>query len=195
MLLTPASGSAQTETQLNDQGVKLIDEGKYKEALPIFEKLVAAGSGNTVYRYNRYFNLKRYKAALSDYKELVRLVPNEPEYYFQVGNLYEHLDSLNEVEFYYSKAIALEPDYFLYYFKRGTFFLKSDKFPQALRDFNKSLSLHNSLHNRGIILYKTGQSEKACEDWCQAQLLGNHLSGIHMEKNCKTYPAPCLLSK
>jgi tetratricopeptide (TPR) repeat protein len=77
--------------------------------------------------------------------------------------------------------------------------MKVDRYDLALDDFNKSLEINprhaNSLHNRGIILYKIGQTDKACEDWCQAQLLGSTISGIHMEKNCKVYPQACLFTK
>ncbi len=193
---------AQSNEELNNSAIELMDRGRYKEALPFFEKLVDAEPYNTVFRYNRAvvnYNLKNYQAALNDYLILSKEVPDESEYYFQIGNLYDELNKLDKVPYYYNRAIELDKDQFLYFFKRGTYWLKQNRFDLALADLNHALELNprhaNSLHNRAIILYKIGQVEKACEDWCQAQLLGNSLSGIHMEKNCKTYPQACLLSK
>jgi len=136
---------------------------------------------------------------LKDYQFLLKAVPDDSENFFQVGNIYDHLDSLNKAEMYYSKAIELEEDNFIYYFKRGTVFLKNSRWSESVNDFSRALELnpehHNSLHNRGIAYYKAGFKEKGCEDWCQALLKGNTKSALHLEKNCERYPLPCLLTK
>lgn len=193
---------AQNEEDLNNKGLDLMEEEKYKQALPIFNQLVDLDPTNTTFRYNRavtLFNLKQYQKALLDYKELITDVPNESEYFFQTGNIYEHMDSLKQASNYYSQAIALESDYFLYYFKRGTVQLKDFQWSLAIRDFDKSIELnpehHNSFHNRGIAYYKLGLKEKGCNDWCEALLKGNTKSATHLEKNCSSYPKPCLLDK
>jgi tetratricopeptide (TPR) repeat protein len=202
LLVISLGGAAQTHADINETGIRLMEKGQYKQALPIFEKLVYAEPDNAVFRYNRAvtcFNLKRYKEALHDYLWLAEEYPEDPEYQFQIGNLYYELNQQTKVAAYYNRAIALDGDNFMYYFKRGTYYMKADRYDLALADFNKSLGINprhaNSLHNRGIIQYRTGQTDKACEDWCQAQLLGSSISGIHMEKNCKVYPQACLLSK
>lgn len=176
-----------------------MQEERYAEALPYFEDLIAINPTETVYRYNRavtLFNLKEYQKSLQDYLYLVKIDSEEPEYYFQIGNIYEHLDNLIESEKYYSKAISIEKNYSLYYFKRGTVRLKQFQWNPAVADFNRVLELdpehHNSYHNRGIAYYRAGFKEKGCEDWCQALLKGNPRSAEHLQKNCKSYPKPCL---
>ena len=189
------------QAKLNNTAVELMDNDQYEEALPHLNELVAMNTSNTVFRYNRavtFFNLKRYQEALMDYKILAEMVTDESEYLFQIGNAYEQLDSAKQAISFYSQAIEIEKDNFLYYFKRGTVQLKQNNFAQAEADFNAALYLNpkhdNSLHNRGIALYKLGQSRKACEDWCQAHQLGNAYSLLHIQKNCSTFNS-CFPSK
>ena len=185
------------EAKLNNKAVALIDDEQYKEALPYLDELVKRNPGSTIFRYNRavtLFNLKRYPEALAEYKFLTLAIPEESEYLFQCGNAYEQMDSVQQALGYYSKAIQLENDKFLNFFKRGTIFLKEGKFKEAEADFNESLLLnpshHNSLHNRGIALYKLGNQRKACEDWCLANQLGNEYSSSHIKINCSMFD-PC----
>ncbi|MBN8578107.1 MAG: tetratricopeptide repeat protein [Cytophagales bacterium] len=193
---------SQEEETLNNKGLELMEKEKYGDALPYFDKLISANPEVTPYRFNRavtLFNLKQYTRALKDYLFLEKFDSEEPEYPFQIGNIYEHLDSLKKAEHYYSKAIEIEDEYYLYYFKRGTVRLKQSQWSTAVTDFNRVLELdpehHNTLHNRGIAYYRAGFKEKGCEDWCQALLKGNTKSAEHLQKNCKVYPKPCLLSK
>lgn len=190
---------AQTEVELQQQVVTLMGEEKYKDALPVIEQLMTLDPDQLLYRSDRAvinFHLKNYTASLKDYKFLNKASPMVQEYYFQIGNIYENLDSTKQVEWYYSKAISMDHENSLYYFKRGTFYLKQSQYQKAIIDFDQSLKYdpehNNSFHNRGIALYKIGEKVKACEDWCQALLYGNPYSASHLERNCKKYPEPCL---
>lgn len=189
------------DVNINNRAVELMDDEQFKKALPYLDELVARDSINTIYRYNRavtLFNLKKYNKALADYRILSAAVPEESEYVFQIGNAYEQLDSSQLAIDFYTKAIQLENDKFLYFFKRGTVLLHKGRFKEAENDFNESLLLNprhdNSLHNRGIARYKTGQSRKACEDWCLANELGNPYSASHIKANCSMFD-PCKLKK
>jgi len=189
------------EVEINNKAVVLMNGEQYKEALPYLDDLIARDSISTIYRHNRavtLFNLKKYRRALADYEILSAAVPEESEYIFQIGNAYEQLDSAEVAIDFYTKAIKLENDRFLYYFKRGTLYLQKGKFKEAEADFNESILLNpghdNSLHNRGIALYKMGRTRKACEDWCQANELGNPYSASHIKSNCSMFD-PCKLKK
>ena len=144
------------EVALNNLAVSLMDKGDYKEALAHLDKPTAADENNFVYRYNRavtLFNLKKYQEAIDEYKYLHELLPEQSEYVFQIGNAYEQLDSMNLALTFYTQAIEMDQDQFLYYFKRGTVFLKQNQLRRAEADLTSSIELnpkhHNSLHNRG----------------------------------------------
>lgn len=189
------------EVALNNLAVSLMEKGNYKEALAHLDKLTAADQNNFVYRYNRavtLFNLKQYQEAIVEYKYLHDLLPEQSEYIFQIGNAYEQMDSIDLAVNFYTQAIEIDHDHFIYYFKRGTVFLKQNALHRAEADFTASLELnpkhHNSFHNRGIALFKLGQERKACDDWCQASLLGNVHSGNYFRQNCANSP-PCVSLK
>jgi Tfp pilus assembly protein PilF len=82
----------------------------------------------------------------------------------------------------------MDQGHFFYYFKRGTLFLKQNELQRAEADLTSSIELnpkhHNSFHNRAIALFKLGQADKACDDWCQAAVLGNAYSGNYFQQNC-----------
>jgi tetratricopeptide (TPR) repeat protein len=199
----PFCTQAQDEYELNNKGVKLINEENYEAALPYFNELIDKSSDNNpLYYANRaviLFNLKRYSEALADYEFLIKALPNESENYFQTGNIYDQQDSLAKAAYFYTKAISVDKDQFIYYFKRGTIYLKQMQWKNSIDDFNAAIDLNpehdNSFHNRAIAYYKAGFKEKGCEDWCQALLKGNTKSAVHLEKNCEKYPSPCLLTK
>jgi len=192
----------QTVDELNDKGLKLMEAGKYAQALPLFEQLVKENPGYTVFVYNRaiaLFNLKRFQEALADYKELAEAVPDESEYVFQAGNIYEQLDAPALALTHYDKAIAIDGDQFIYYFKRGTLYLKMKKWHEAISDFNHVITINashtNSRHNLAIALYKVGRENEACEQWCLAQAEGHTLAKGHFENNCKSYLKNCTPAK
>ncbi|MBS1553959.1 MAG: tetratricopeptide repeat protein [Bacteroidetes bacterium] len=190
------------EVELNEKGLHLMGKGKYQEALPIFNKLVGLDSLSTIYRYNRavtFTHLNLFQNAIRDYLILVKQLPDEAEYHFQLGDLFERAGNQTNAEVYYGNAIRLEKENFHYFFKRGTFFLKRNSYALAIKDFDESINLnpehHSSYHNRGIARYKVGLKELACEDWCQALLKGSPNSASHLDRNCERYPKPCLLTE
>lgn len=200
LLVTRLFGQSDQET--SNRIVKMIDEERYQEALPLAEEFLKKNPDDFAARYNHAvicFHLKKYNEALKDYQFLSKEIPTNAEYLFQIGNIYENMDSLKKATDYYSRALLIANKDHLYFFKRGTCYLKLQWYDEAITDFNHSLRLnemhHNSFHNRGIAFYKKGEKEKACEDWCQALLLGNPHSASHLDRNCKQYPAPCLSSK
>ena len=201
LLTTALFSQSKEDVALNNQAVALMDEGKYQEALPYLDKLSTRDTANYIYRYNRavtLFNLKQYYNAIAEYQYLHRLIPEQSEYVFQLGNAYEHLDSSNIAISYYTKAIEIDPDHFIYFFKRGTLFLKQERYKEAVADFTASIEInpkhHNSYHNRGIALYKLGDVTQSCENWCQAVQLGNTFSKTHLNQFCST-DRPCISTK
>lgn len=193
---------AQTDQEISDKIVSLIDEEKYAEALPLAEDLLTRYPDDFAPHYNHAvicFHLKKYEEAIGDYNFLAKEIPTNAEYPFQIGNIYESMDSLKKATDYYSRALEITDTDFLYFFKRGTCYLKLEWYDEAITDLSQAFRLNeahdNSLHNRGIAYYKKGEKEKACADWCQAVQLGNPYSASHLDRNCKQYPAACLPSK
>ena len=138
--LFPLGALAQSEDDLNNKGVELINEENYEAALPYFNELIGKSPDNPLYYANRaviLFNLKQFDKALADYNFLIRALPEESVNYFQAGNVYDQMDSLILADYYYTKAITLEKDHFIYFFKRGTIRLKQMRWKESIDDFNR----------------------------------------------------------
>lgn len=200
VVIVPAWG--QSDFDLTNDVAEMIREEKYQKAFPLAEELLRRNPGDMAARYNHAvicFHLEKYNEALEDFLFLSELDPKNDSFLFQAANLYENIDSLKQAEKYYTKALQRANRNYIYFFKRGTCYLKLGWYDKSVEDFNQSLRLneehHNSLHNRGIALYQLGYREKACEDWCQALLKGNPHSASHLDRNCRIYPEPCLLSR
>lgn len=195
-------GQSNEDLRLDNEALELVGNHEYERAIPILDGLLLKFP-DRIHLINAraisYANVKDYRNALRDYRFLLNLDSTNSEYYFQIGNMYEGLDSLNKAEKFYSLSIKKDSGDFMTFFKRGTVYLKESKFWKALDDFNKSISLNqeysNSYHNRGIARYKLNDKVGGCEDWCTALLKGSYISTTHLEKNCKDYPEPCLLQK
>ena len=183
---------------INNEGLDLLEAGKYEEALSLFNKAVELDSSTSLFRYNRAVALtylERYKEAVIDYLMVIKELPDEPEYHFQIANAYEKLNQVQLALESYSRAISLEKSEYLYFLKRGTLLLKINKFNDAIPDFNETIKINpynsNAFHNRGISLFKIGQFQNACEDWCKAKQLGNGYSESHLNSNCAKIKTLC----
>jgi len=192
-----ASFGQDDQANLVNRAVRHLSAGRFADALAILDPLVKEDTTDITLRHNRAiacFNLKKYRQALADYLFLIRENPL-PEYLFQAGNSYEHLNKPDSAIAYYTRTLEVEKDNFLYFFKRGTVLLKTSKYSAAILDFNEALLLNpehsNSMHNRGLAKFATGNNRGACEDWCDASILGNATAALHLSKNCKTYPPRC----
>lgn len=174
--------------------LRLLGAERWDDALFISDSLIKAKPDFIPYRHDRavaLFNLQRYRDAIADYEVLHHYFPDEAEYVFQIGNSYEHLSDPGQAIRYYTNAIGINDSSYLYFFKRGTVYLKQGSFKEAERDFTASLNLnpyhHNSFHNRGIARFKLNRKTEGCADWCAADELGNTISMSHIDKLCK----PC----
>jgi tetratricopeptide (TPR) repeat protein len=189
---------AQHPEDLNNKGVELMDQEKYAEALPLFDQAIAKDSVTTMFRYNRAValsNLNRFKEATKDYHFLIRELPDEPEYHFQLAHLYDKLNVPAKAILYYTKAIELDKEDYAFFFQRGVVYLKKNDLSLAVADFTSALKINpesdNSMHNRGVALFKLGKKEQACADWCKAKQLENTFSLESFQKNCQKIVTPC----
>jgi len=198
-LFVPAVLFSQHPEDMNNAGVELMDDLKFAEALAFFNQAIEKDSVTTIYRFNRAIaltHLEKYRETIAEYQFLTSKVEDEPQYFSQLGTLYNKVNDSEQSIKYYSKAIELDGTTYSDYFQRGTLYLKKNDFVLAVSDFSEALKLnsesHYALHNRGIAFFKLGQTDKACQDWCAARIKGNPYSGSHLEINCKVSAKYCL---
>jgi len=145
---------------------------EYNEAISFYSQCLEINGQYANAFFNRgnvYLDdLSDYKNAISDYQHFVRLIPNNPYGYYNLGKALSLLNRHDEAIIYYEKAIALKPDYAEAYVNCGSALsllnrhdeaiiyyekaiaLKPD-YAEAYFNFGKALNLSN--HHNGAIIY------------------------------------------
>ncbi|MDE0472282.1 MAG: hypothetical protein OXH57_10110 [Ekhidna sp.] len=122
-------------------------------------------------RANYFRDIGEPQKAFHDYRQVIRLTPNEPNPYNTIGKLYfnyNHPDSLKKALFYCNKAIELKPDDAEYIVNRGVIHAKLGDFNTALQNFDRAEKIDpgyaNIYLNRYLIYSQSRQGNKALKN-------------------------------
>jgi len=85
--------------------------------------------------------MKDIDGAISDFNELIRLMPNNPYAYFARGKVYQSNDEFEKAVADYNKAIELDPKYAQAFFQRSSLHETMNNFKSAIADLQKFLKL------------------------------------------------------
>jgi len=85
-----------------------------------------------------------YNAALEDFEKAAKYDPENPEIWFNMGNVYMNLKDNQKAIELYTKAIEIKEDY------------------------------ADAYYNRGLIKFYMGEKDLACEDWKMAEHYGKN---------------------
>jgi len=81
-------------------------------------------------------------------------------------------DAEKDSEYYYSKAVEIDPSYRQGYISRAKYYVEKKRLDEALADIEKAIQLdpedENGYMVRGIIRHFSGQNESAIEDFSKA---------------------------
>ncbi|MES2765970.1 MAG: tetratricopeptide repeat protein [Bacteroidota bacterium] len=151
-ILTISNAYAQTEgfkseTALSDEGVKKIDEGKYDEAIAIFDKLIALDSLKAEYRYEKAFALylkKDYPKAVELLEKLAEEPTSSPNYYQILGNSYDYMDKQEKAVDAYQAGLRRFPKSGRLFLELGTISMSQHDFGQALQYWENGINVDPS---------------------------------------------------
>jgi tetratricopeptide (TPR) repeat protein len=75
----------------------------------------------------------------------------------------------------YTRAIALNPNFFMAYYNRGTSYVKLENYTAAIVDLTRAVALDpsyvNAFYNRGFSYLKSNSPDRAVADYSQVILL------------------------
>lgn len=122
-------------------GYCYYEQGKYREAIFVFNKLLELSPTDYFYLARRgycYLKIKKYDKALIDFHKAIELGSKEKDWiYANIGFcLSKHGDYPTAI-FYFSKAIEITPNYKWAYKKRGYCYQQLSMNDKALDDFKK----------------------------------------------------------
>lgn len=148
------------------EGVKLLDQGKYDEAIVEFQKVLQSDPNLAPVHYNlgvAYERKKQPAEAQAQYQEAIRLKPDFGEAYLSLGNSYLAEKKSDKAMEAFLKATELMPDNYDAFYNLGASSSNLMKYPEAEAAFRKATQIKPNEpiahYLLGMALY--GQSKNA----------------------------------
>lgn len=131
---------AQDAETLYNEGVKLKDEKKVKEALDKFKKALSLKPDYTQAWYESGWcqnDLKDYRGAIVSLRNARAGWPNVPKVWFELGYAFHKTDNIDSARFMYNRCLELKPDYSNAFKQLGFIAYDEDNSSKALEYFAK----------------------------------------------------------
>jgi tetratricopeptide (TPR) repeat protein len=192
---TSSSGAHDKSSGWLDEGVALVMEGKYNEAIKAFDKAIELNPRDAVAYNNRgaaYGQIGNYKQQIDDSNKAIELNPKDAVAYNNRGVAYGELGSYEQEIEDCSKAIEINPNLAVAYYHRGIAYYKLGNRKQAAKDKNKAYAL-NPKRSWGKVEIMTSESIAPLNDESKIKVIGNrdskryHLPGMIYHDKVKAY--------
>lgn len=154
--------------ELNNLGIKYVNDGKLKEAIEYFKK---AQKLNPFSPYTHYFlgltyqQLNDNEKAFSCYKKAIELKPDYDKANNNLGLLYLGKNNYPEAEKHFKKALLSNPSYILALINLGETYQLLHKLDEAITCYQKALSIKpdfpEAYNNLGVILFNMNRHQEA----------------------------------
>jgi tetratricopeptide (TPR) repeat protein len=153
------------------------DDANSKEALYIIEDLragqVSGEFAQALFEGTLLFLKQRYEAATGAFERALKLKPDSPELYYNVGNLYNARKLYRQAVPYFEKLLRLNPLDAEALYSLGTSYFGLEEFRRAADLFERYLAVrpydaeaHGLL---GTCYYALGREEEASEEFKKSQ--------------------------
>jgi len=153
------------------EAAALYDQRRFKEAVPLFDKVLAAGvNQKEVYSiaFNNYIFAKEFEKAKQVSEKLIAMGNLAFEDQYNRGYLYLELGEPDKALEIFREALQLQPESAFALNGIGYSLCLLNRFEEALPPLNKAIELDNNFayayNNRGLALIKTGQPEAGLQD-------------------------------
>jgi len=162
--------------------------------------LLNSGAFATPQQYNTYiqnasraFNSGKYQAAIQNYKNALKLYPNEANIYNNLGVAYSKVNDLNNAEINYKKAIKLKPSDALAYSNLGSIYERKKNYAEAAKYLEKYSKLTPSdkdvYYNLCELYFKAGNKDLCLKNGEKYVQFANDKFDAYclMAENCKKF--------
>ncbi|MDF1665086.1 MAG: tetratricopeptide repeat protein [Planctomycetota bacterium] len=122
----------------------------------------------------KFMNAKKYKRAIQDFDQAIKLNPNQSPAYTNRGICRFHLGNFEGALSDYNKSIAYKP-FALTHNNRGYLFMERKQYQKALQDFNIAIKIDprcsSAYNNRALLHSYLGKHREAIQDYDQCLLI------------------------
>jgi len=163
-------GMVPQSSKLSDQGSKLINAGKYDQAIEIFTEAISEDQSNPVFYYYRGVALDKsgkIEEALEDYLKSIELKPDFILPFSRIGNIYAKQRDFEKAIEFYKQAVELGDQNTFTHYNFGACLINLGNRKEAKDIFERLLSLDenysDAYYQLGIIYTGLGEAAKAKE--------------------------------
>jgi tetratricopeptide (TPR) repeat protein len=174
-------------------GLKLYQEGKFDEALEIFNKLIVQKFGKVEYHLYRgriLTRLRKNEQALADFDLLVSLEPYNTDFISDRGVVLHLMGRNEEALSELDRAVNLDPKNPYRYSSRAFLKDRIGDFLGSIEDYEKAIELDPedavSFNNKGLVEEKLGYKQRATQSFEKA----DNLVGYTPNKKAENIPSP-----
>jgi tetratricopeptide (TPR) repeat protein len=150
------------------KGTRLISEGKYANAIAIFDKAIEVEPNYYRAWLMRGYGLycvERYEDAQASYDKALELQSDSSDAWYYKGIIFADTNQINEALNCYNKAIEIQPDSVEVLCQRGYLLFIEENYEQALADFQQAIEIDinniKAWYGKGDTLAKLQRDEEA----------------------------------
>lgn len=178
---------------LNAKGVALFQQGKIKEAIPVFDQAILADSSS----YKPWFNrgnakmaLEQYKEALADFNLASALDPKQMDVLFNRGTTLLTMEAYDDAILDFQTVVQAEPNYAEAHFRLAKANLGMNDPVHGLESLTNTVNLDPKNGEAYYLLGVTrlsalGQKNEGCADLRMALSLGYTLAESWVKDFCE----------
>lgn len=176
LLFLATSTLAQDVTTLYNEGLKLRQEKKYKEAVEKFSKATLANPNHFDSQYEMGWclnELKSYSDAIIALRKARNLNPGMAKVHFELGYAFQQSSNPDSANKCYDRCLSINPKYSLAFKQKGYISYLKDDFNQALDFFKGYESVASQEINDYLYWYRKGYSFNAIDNYDSAKVALN----------------------
>lgn len=171
-LFMVAAVAAQDATALFNEGKKLKEEKKTREALDKFKQAIALRPTYAEAHYESgwcYNDLGDYISAISSLRKARTGWSNIPKVHFELGYAFQNTDRPDSAIQCYNRCLELKPDYSLAWKQRGYIHYDREEYGQALEKFEKYEANAKAAITDYKYWYRKGFAHNAQKNYSEAK--------------------------
>lgn len=156
------AGTKQPNQQQVQQLIQLLNNGELASAEQMAKQMIQQHAGVFILHHILALALDgqgKYEASVNSYQQAIKLQPNMPDLYYNLGTAYSRLNQFSEAEDAFQKAIKQNPSFFEAYGNLGTIYQRLGNLDAAITSYQAGLKI-NSQDARGHFNLGTALRDK-----------------------------------
>lgn len=143
-IVKPPAKEEVKKVDLKKEAIKLYNQGKFKNALPLLEKYLKNHPKDVEARTllaSSYWLKGQVEMAAKEYLKALNFKPNDSDLLYRLGILFRQLNQDDRAVDYLEKAVSARPEIPLYHAELAKTYTKKSLYDQSLAHWEKVLEL------------------------------------------------------